>query len=143
MAEDVIDTAISRGKLSPRPCVTEHLPLHGWTKKNIDDDHWSVYGNQQKCLKLLMKKNPAWAKRLHPRLPYFLAEVIWAVREEMAQNIEDVLARRTRALFLDAKASIECAPIVAHLMAKELKKSPSWEKKQVLSYTRLAKGYLP
>jgi len=143
MAEDVIDAAIALGKLSPRPCVTEHMALHGWANTNISNDHWSVYGSETKLIKALMKKNPEWKKPLHPRLPYCLAEVIWAVRKEMAQNLEDVLARRTRALFLDAKASIECAPLVAHLMAKELKKSTSWEKKQIISYTRLAKGYLP
>jgi len=64
------------------------------------------------------------------------------VREEMARSVEDVLARRTRALLLDARASIEAAPTVAAIMAQELKFSPEWEAEQVRLYTELAKGYI-
>ena len=66
---------------------------------------------------------------------------MWAVREEMARTVEDVLARRTRALFLDARASLEMAPEVARLMSAELKKGRKWRKQQVEAYTRLASGY--
>jgi glycerol-3-phosphate dehydrogenase len=35
-----------------------------------------------------------------------MAEVAWAIRYEMARTIDDVLARRVRLLFLDARAAI-------------------------------------
>jgi glycerol-3-phosphate dehydrogenase len=79
---------------------------------------------------------------LHPNLPYVAAEVIWSIRTEMARTLEDTLSRRTRALLLDAKASVEIAPHVAKLMAKELNRAAAWEKKQVAEYTQLAKHYL-
>ena len=52
-------------------------------------------------------------------MPYAGAEVVWAAREEMARTVEDVLARHTRALFLNARAAVEMAPQVAALMARE------------------------
>ncbi len=79
---------------------------------------------------------------MHPNYTIKVGEIIWAVRNEMARNIEDFLSRRTRLLLLDARASIEVAPIVAKHMAKELKYGSSWKKDQVKQYTELAKNYL-
>jgi glycerol-3-phosphate dehydrogenase len=69
-------------------------------------------------------------------------EVVWAVRHEMARTIEDFLSRRTRALVLDARASIEMASQVAELMAKELGRNKAWKDQQIGNYKKLAKGYL-
>jgi len=60
----------------------------------------------------------------------------------MARTIEDVLARRTRALFLDARAAMDMAPAVARLMAGELKKEEDWEKEKMLSSFQVAKNYI-
>jgi glycerol-3-phosphate dehydrogenase len=57
-----------------------------------------------------MRDESALAELLDPALPYTGAEVVWAARQEMARTVEDVLARRTRALFLNAKAAIRMAP---------------------------------
>ena len=54
-------------------------------------------------------------------MDYTAAEVIWAVRHEMARTVEDVLARRLRALFLDARAAVDMAPKVAALMGRRAK----------------------
>ncbi len=70
------------------------------------------------------------------------SEVVWAVRNEMARSIEDVLARRTRSLLLDARASIEVAPKVAKLMAHEMSKDDFWIERQVREYTEMAQGYV-
>jgi glycerol-3-phosphate dehydrogenase len=80
---------------------------------------------------------------LHPDLPYTEADVVRAVREEMAQTLEDVLARRTRALFLNARASVEMAPVVARIMAREMGKPDEWAKREVEEFSMLAKRYLP
>jgi glycerol-3-phosphate dehydrogenase len=82
-------------------------------------------------------------EKLHPKLPYIKAEVIWAVRNEMALTLEDVLSRRTRALILDVAASLDAAADVASIMAAELGQGEAWKRKQIDEFTRLAKGYLP
>jgi glycerol-3-phosphate dehydrogenase len=79
---------------------------------------------------------------LHPELPFRRSEVIWAARHEMATCVEDVLARRTRSLFLDAKASLEAAPITARLLARELGKDADWEHEQLEKYGRVAEEYI-
>jgi glycerol-3-phosphate dehydrogenase len=90
----------------------------------------------------LVQENPEWGKKLHPRYNYLQAEVVWAVRHEMALTVEDVLARRVRLLFLDAHAAINAAPTVAALMAVELNKDDQWQREQVDAFTRLAGSYL-
>ena len=79
---------------------------------------------------------------LHPALPYQCGEVVWHARHEMARTVEDVLARRTRALLLNARAAIEAAPVVARLLAAELQRDAAWEQAQVASFTALARGYV-
>ena len=74
-------------------------------------------------------------------MPYINAEVVWAVREEMARTVEDVLSRRTRGLLLGARASIEAAPVVADLLARELGRDEAWENKAVADYKAVAQGY--
>jgi len=138
MAQDVINRAISVAGLPYRACITADLHLHGYEKQADRSHHWSLYGTDVKAIKKLRNK-----KLITPSLPYTLAEVIWAARSEMARTVEDILARRTRILFLDAKAAIEAAPLVAKILAKELKKSSSWQKRQIKEFTRVAKNYLP
>jgi len=79
---------------------------------------------------------------LHEDFEFTVGHVIWAVRKEMARTVEDVLARRVRALFLDAKASVAMAPLVAEIMADELHKDKEWEEKQLHEYTEMAKVYI-
>jgi glycerol-3-phosphate dehydrogenase len=69
--------------------------------------------------------------------------VVWAVRHEMARTVEDVLARRTRALFLNAKAAMRMAPRVAGLMAHELGRDGVWQRQQVESFGAVARNYCP
>jgi glycerol-3-phosphate dehydrogenase len=142
MAEDTVDLAIQSGGLAKSFCKTKTLYLHGFHDSVEWSDPFFVYGSDAMAVKALTKENPAWKETLDPRLPYIGAEVIWATRNEMARCIEDVLARRTRALFLDARAAIDMAPAVAYLMAKELHKDGSWEKEQVLSFLQVAKSYV-
>ena len=84
----------------------------------------------------------ALGEAMHPALPYCAAEVVWAAREEMARSVEDVLARRTRALFLNARAAIQMAPRVAQILAKELGRDQKWQENQIQLFEELAKGYL-
>ena len=93
-----------------RPCTTEHLQIHGWTKQEITTPNLRVYGVDAPAIEELVETEPGLAQKVHPDLPYIGAEVVWAVRQEMARTVEDVLSRRTRALLLGARASIEAAP---------------------------------
>lgn len=144
MAEDTVDTIEQLGGFAERPCVTENLHLHGWRNAEAAPlpDDLGVYGSDAQHLERLMADEPALAEHLHPSLPYRKAAVVWAARHEMARTVEDVLARRTRALLLDAKAASECAAETARLMAKELGRDHTWEKKQTVEFRELAAGYL-
>ncbi len=141
MAEDVINKAILVGSLPERPCVTAHLQLHGWQPSHESMEN--AYGSDANLIQQLIRSHPLLGKPLHPRLPYLRAHVVWAVRYEMALCLEDVLSRRLRALPLDAAASLEAAPITAHLMAQELKELKSWEREQIAAFKKLGHYYLP
>jgi glycerol-3-phosphate dehydrogenase len=144
MAQDTLDKAITLAGLDDRPCVTEKLQLLGWRSPNAAPlpDWLAVYGSEADELKALLAAEPALAEMMHERLPYPLATVAWAARHEQALTLEDVLARRTRALLLDARAAIAAAPVVANLLAKELGHDKAWAEEQVRTFTALATGYL-
>jgi glycerol-3-phosphate dehydrogenase len=142
MAEDTIGQAALVGELEERPCATAQLKLHGWRAREAGKRPWDDYGTDAFALQALVEENRALDGPLHPRLPYRAVEVVWAARHEMARTVEDVLSRRTRALLLDARASIEAAPAVARLMAAELKRDARWVESQVAAYQKLAAGYL-
>lgn len=143
MGQDTVDQAAAVTGLEPRPSRTRDLPLHGWSSENNEAGHWRGYGSDAQRLKELIRENAAWNDLLHPRLPYRTVEVIWAVRHEMARTLEDVLSRRTRALILDARASLECAPRVAAVMAQELGRDDRWTRDQIAAFAELARGHLP
>lgn len=141
MGEDAIDQAALVAGLDERPSPTADLHLHGWTDPVHLGAAWAEYGSDAPAMTLLAAKRPGWDERLHPNLPYRVCEVVWAARHEMARTVEDVLARRTRALFLDARASASVAPAVARLLAEELGKDEAWQQAQVEAYRELARGY--
>jgi glycerol-3-phosphate dehydrogenase len=105
-------------------------------------DPLHYYGADAAAVKKLAEENEAWKEQLHPGFPYIKAQVIWAVRNEMAMTVEDVLSRRIRMLFLDARAAIQAAPEVARLMAEEMGKDENWLQDQLQNFTALAEGYL-
>ncbi len=142
MAQDAVEQAQIMAGLDERPCTTEHLQIHGWTKQSISEPNLRVYGADAPAIRELARKEPALAEKLHSELPYIAAEVVWAVREEMARTVEDVLSRRIRALLLGARASIEAAPRVAELMARELKRGEDWQKQSVRDFKEVAQNYL-
>ena len=142
MAKDVIEKAIKAGDLPKKECTTETLRIHGFTENIHKDNALSYYGSDAALIDELYASDKTMRTLLHPTLPYTKAMVILAVRNEMAQTVEDVLARRTRALFLDAQAAMLAATEVAAIMAKEMNKDEAWQKDQINEFTTLAKGYL-
>ncbi|WP_439881874.1 FAD-dependent oxidoreductase [Pontibacter sp. MBLB2868] len=142
MAEDTLAVTIKTHQLTASPCRTEHYPVHGNTLASDSDDPLSIYGTDAVVIKQLILTQPELSEKLHPAFNYCLAEVVWAVRHEMARTVEDVLARRLRMLFLDARAAIETAPVVARILASELARDQAWELQQISAFERLAMGYL-
>ena len=142
MAEDTIDQAATLADLDDRPSVTRSLRIHGHHQNAERFGDLSAYGSDAPAIQALFREDARYAEKLHPGRPIKAGEVVWAVRHEMARTVEDVLARRTRTLLLDAQTSIEMAPEVAALMAEELGRDDVWQREQVEAYEALARGYL-
>lgn len=142
MAEDAVDHAATLAELDERPCATRDLPIHGHHAHPDSLGDLAYYGADAAAINAVTARQPALAARLHPNLPIVAAQVAWAAREEMARTVDDVLARRTRALFLDAGAAIAMAPEVARLLALELGRDADWQAQQVEEFTAVARRYL-
>ncbi len=158
MAEDVITQAEKVAGLAPKPSPTAELPIHGAPEvgrvsdppshtqdakgRVTDPPYLSIYGSDADAIASLSKSNPALDAPLVAGLPMRQSEVLWHARHEMARTVEDVLARRTRVLLLDARGSIAAAPTVARLLARELGRDEAWIDAQVHAYAALARGYL-
>ncbi len=142
MAEDVVDHAERVAGLSHRVCGTYNLAIHGAVNPDLVHAALRVYGTDAEKIAQLVRDDPTLGLPLHPAFSYLQAEVVWHARHEMARTVEDVLARRARALVLDARASIAAAPIVARLLARELQRDEIWVQSQIRAYTELARGWL-
>lgn len=145
MAEDCVDHAITLGKLPDVECPTKKLKIHGYLESTATsggtEGSLDVYGSDAAAIRAIAH-DPALAVQLHPELPYIAAEVVWAARAEMARTVEDVLARHTRALFLNARAAMAMAEPVAALLAAELGRDEAWAAAQVKEFRTLAKQYM-
>ncbi len=102
----------------------------------------AVYGSDADEIRKLIEADARLGEPLHAALPYIKAEVVWAARHEMARTVEDVLARRTRALFLNARAALAMAPAVADLMASELGWDEATRSKQLAAFRDVASNYV-
>jgi glycerol-3-phosphate dehydrogenase len=143
MAEDCVDQAITLAQLPEHACVTHNLRIHGSRPGDRAATPLAVYGTDAGKIERLAEENLMLSERLHPALPHLKAEVLWAAREEMARTLEDVLARRTRALFLNARATLEMASTVADLLAGELEWDERKKERQLSEFRALARQYLP
>jgi glycerol-3-phosphate dehydrogenase len=142
MAEDAVDQASTLADLPDKPCVTRTLNIHGFHPHAANLGTLSFYGTDAMAIQKLVGADAALGQALDAELPYVAAEVVWAAREEMARSVEDVLARRTRALFLNARAAIRMAPRVAALLVRELGQDEKWQCDQLEEFNRTAAGYL-
>jgi glycerol-3-phosphate dehydrogenase len=141
MAEDCVDQAATLGNLPDRECVTRNLKIHGWHADAPSFGALAFYGADAPAIQDMIFADPAMGQAIDSELPYCAAEVIWAVRNEMARTVEDILARRTRALFLNARAAMRMAARVAALLASELNRDAKWQSDQLEAFGRTAAGY--
>jgi glycerol-3-phosphate dehydrogenase len=116
------------------------LKLHGWTSDGSSNEPYAEYGTDAPILQEI--ENEVGDEPFHPELPILPAQVVHAVRHEMAFTLEDVLARRTRCLLLDAESSVEIARPVAELMAQENGKNEDWITGQVKQFQETARHYI-
>lgn len=141
MGEDAVDKAILLAGLPERKSITENLMIHSYSKSVSLNDPNSVYGSDLGSIEDISDEKDRYKGLLSEELQISRAQLIWAIREEMARTVEDFLARRTRALFLDARESIKMVDEVAAMMAAELGQNNSWIKEQIADFKNLAKGY--
>ena len=143
MAEDCVNHAATLADLPARPCATRELNIHGFHPQSDKFGQLSQYGADAPAMEDLLRTRETYQQALDPRLPVRAGEVVWAARHEMARTVDDVLARRTRALLLDARAALDVAPTVAQLLATELGHDDAWQQRQVEEFRRIALRYLP
>ncbi|NNM34976.1 MAG: glycerol-3-phosphate dehydrogenase/oxidase [Gemmatimonadetes bacterium] len=143
MGQDTIDRAAEVGHLSPVSSRTARMRLHGHDERTDRLAPWRVYGSDADRILELEAGKPALAEVIQPSLPYRKSQVVWAARHEMATSVEDVLMRRTRALYLNATAALEAAPLVAELMAEALGHGPDWIEGQVAAFEAVARTHVP
>src|SRR5271167_35370 len=141
MAQGCVDQAATLADLPDKPCLTRNLNIHGYHPNAANFGRLSFYGSDAPAIRKLIADDPTLGKQLDSQLPYVEAEVVWAVRAEMARTVEDVLSRRTRALFLNSMAAIRMAPRVAAILARELGKDAIWQANQIKAFNQVASGY--
>jgi glycerol-3-phosphate dehydrogenase len=141
MGEDTVDTYYQTKGLKPAKSQSAQTKIHGYVH-DLPEGHLRVYGGNADKILALQKEDPSLSNKLHPDYPYSEAEVVWAVREEMAVKIEDVLSRRIRILVLDARAAKQMALKVAQIMAQEMGKDKEWISGELEDFDKLAKKYI-
>lgn len=143
MGEDTLDHIVKLGLLKKSKSRSKNLSVVGNTGRfhSWERDHLAIYGTEKTKLIEMYQKQPELSDRIHPHYPFIKAEVIWSMRYEMARNVEDVLARRLRILFLDAEASLDMAPRVARIMAAEWNKNEKWIEAQIESFSKTAGNF--
>ena len=129
MAADAVDNATFIGKLNKEKCTTAETKIGDELEK-------------ENRIQEILKQDASLAEKIHAKYPFTKAQIVYAVKYEMAICIEDILARRIRLLFLDARLAIELAPMVASIMAPYVQKDKSWEAFEIKSFTQLAKQYI-
>lgn len=143
MGEDTVNHATAVAGLCAAPSTTATLRLHGWAETDAPAaESERIYGADLAAVRALGDSEPELNELLHPKLPYRRCEVVWAARHEQARTSEDVLARRTRALFLNAAAAMEAAPEVSRLLARELGRDKQFRARDLEQFLETARGYI-
>lgn len=142
MAEDMIDKAERLHGFKKTASVTRDMKIRGSSDNEDFNDPLHVYGSDREKILELINSDPVLGESLSESLPVLKAQVIWAVREEMAMTVEDVLSRRTRCQILDARGSLKIAPEVARLMAAEMGKDDQWADNQTNAYKEVTENYI-
>ena len=140
MGEDMVNRIEKELRWTHQQPSTASLHIHGYAENINWNDPLYFYGSDAALIKSQMNGNAhEW---LSEELKIHETQVTWAVKNEMARTVEDVLSRRTRALLLNAKESRRIAPRVAAIMAKVLGNDEKWETEQVEQFNKVADQYI-
>ena len=142
MAQDCVDKAISLNLVDSRECGTKNFKIHGYMENPDLSNHMYIYGTDAVGIQALIEQSVEMGQKLHSEYDYTVAEVVWAVRSEFALTIEDVLARRVRLLFVDARVAVEVSQKVAEIIAGELGHDEKWVEKEVAKFKKIAANYI-
>ena len=139
IAEDTTNVACSVAGLPERQCGTENLNIFGYDPSADWNDPFHVYGVDSKKIKVFgtEEKNVSLSEKFH----ITENQICWSIEKEMAITLEDVLARRTRCLFLDSGETKKIAPKVAEIMKFFLKEDDNWLENQLLQFNKIIKNY--
>lgn len=141
MAEDMVDRVGIEMEGKKRPCQTNGLKLWGYSNTHLfGEEVLSRYGSELKKM-MQLTDDPNGNTSLSKKLDLSKHQILWSIREEMAVTLEDILARRTRCLFLDANESVLIAEQVVNIMAKELGKDENWKAQELSNFKSIAKNY--
>ena len=139
IAEDTTNVACSVAGLPERQCNTQNLNISGYDP-NVDwNDPLHVYGSDSQKVKAFgsEEKNSSLSEKVY----ITENQICWSIEKEMAITLEDVLARRTRCLFLDSAETEKIAPKVAEIMRSFLKEDDNWSARQLLQFNKIIKNY--
>lgn len=156
MAQDAIDRAGELLGKSAASTTETHVLVGGENYRFEDWQHlhsqynlpadvcqhlMRTYGSRAEQIAQLTEEQPRFADKLSESLPFLNAEVVYQVRQEMAVTLRDVLARRWRLELSDWQLTATLTPLVADLMAAELRWSEMHCAEQVASYQSLLASF--
>ncbi len=140
MGEDMVNRIEKELKWPHQVPLTATLHIHGYDENMNWQDPFYFYGSDASLLRLQMNGTAnTW---ISETLKIHKTQVEWAVAHEMARELEDVLARRTRSLLLTARESRRIAPAVAAIMGTALGKDDQWKDDQVKKFNQLVEQYI-
>lgn len=140
MGEDMINRIEKELHWPHKNPATANLKIHGYKINGDAADPFNFYGSDAALIR--NKMNGDANEWISEELKIHKSQVIWAVEHEMARTLEDVLSRRTRALFLNARESVKIAPAVVTIIAEKLGKNEAWKVDQLKQYNKLAEQYM-
>jgi glycerol-3-phosphate dehydrogenase len=151
MAEETVDEVQRQLGKAVGQCQTSNHSLIG--ASGYSEDYWQTlvaehgvsestarhlvakHGARATDVVALIREQPELAQPFIAGLAPIRAEVIFAIREEMAMSIEDILARRIGLQLHGWREAIQAAPVVAQYLAQELGWSAMQTKEAVEQYT--------
>ena len=142
MAEDTVDEALKHCDLPVQESTTENLQIHGYRVHSGNLEKLKDYGTDAIHIKNMYVEDSKNQIQLHENIALTRGEVLWMIRNEFARTVDDILSRRTRHLFLDAKNTVLVAPKVAEILAEELGYDNEWINNELTNFSLIANNYL-
>lgn len=142
MARDVLQHAMQLKGIPFDKTYFSEVKMVDSPAEAVRDSRLREYGTCANAILLLEASKDEYAERIHPNLPITYGMIAYSMREEYAETVEDILARRTRALYIDAHASLSCVEKVAACMAREQNRSEQWTQQQIRNCSETIRRFI-